>query len=92
MVVTLDPWRDTPERLASLASHWRLAQNDRVLSGAVQDVESALDKLGIARTRDEMTGDVTHATTVMVLDLRGRITLRADGGGDTSELFSRIPR
>ncbi len=80
VVVTLDPWRDTPERLASIARHWALGPNDRVLSGSVEDVESVLDRLGIARQRNETTGEVDHATTVFVLGPDGRLQWRGDGG------------
>ena len=80
VVVTLDPWRDTPERLPAIARHWELAPHDRVLSGSVQDVEAALDAFGIARRRNETTGDVDHATTVFVIDHNARVRWRGDGG------------
>ena len=80
LIVTLDPWRDTPNRLATLARHWSLGPNDRALSGPVEDVEAVLDALGVARRRNETTGDVDHATTVLVLRPDGRIAWRADGG------------
>lgn len=80
LIVTLDPWRDTPDRLRTIARHWSLGPNDRVLSGSVEDVEAVLDGLGIARRRNEVTGDVDHATTVFVLESSGRIAWRGDGG------------
>ncbi len=79
VVITLDPWRDTPDRLATIAAHWELSPGDYVLSGSVTEVQRALDALGIARTRDERTGDLVHGTTVLILDPRGRIAWRADG-------------
>ena len=79
VVVTLDPWRDTPDRLQYLATHWALAPGDRVLSGSVTEVEAALAALGIGRARNETTGDVEHGATVMFLDNRGRIAWRLDG-------------
>ena len=93
VIVTLDPWRDTPERLATLAQHWSLGANDRVLSGSVEEVEAVLDGLGIARRRNETTGDVDHATTVFVLGSDGRIRWRGDGGigGVEGLLASRTP-
>ena len=80
IVLTLDPWRDTPERLASIAKSWSLSEHDRVLSGEVAEVEAVLDSLGIARRRNETTGDVDHATTVFVLGSDGHIGWRGDGG------------
>jgi protein SCO1/2 len=80
-VVTLDPWRDVPERLESIATAWDLKSEDRVLSGAAADVELVLDRLGIGRRRDLATGDLDHSATVMLLDRDGRIVWRLDGGG-----------
>ena len=90
VIITLDPWRDTPDRLAMMAGHWGLAPNDRVLSGSVADVERTLDVLGIGRRRDERTGDIEHGTTAMIVDRAGRIAWRIDGGrGGVSELLRR---
>lgn len=91
VVVTLDPWRDTPERLHTIAAHWQLAEHDLVLSGSVDAVEATLDSLGIARRRNDTTGDVDHVTTVFVLDRTGRIGWRGDGGvGGVGELLERL--
>ena len=79
VVITIDPWRDTPDRLPNLATHWGLGQDDRILSGTVDDVQGALDALGIARARNETTGVVEHPATVMLLDERGTIVWRLDG-------------
>lgn len=78
-ILTLDPWRDTPERLPAMAQHWNIESGDYLLSGAVSDVERALDELGIGRRRSETNGDIDHGTTVLLLDERGRITWRLDG-------------
>ena len=79
VVVTLDPWRDTPERLPSLAAHWNLQPDDHVLSGSVAEVEAALASLGVGHARDEMTGSVEHGATIVLVDQRGRIAWRLDG-------------
>lgn len=80
VVITLDPWRDAPDRLATIAGHWGLAPKDRVLSGSVAEVERALDSLGIGRRRNERTGDIEHTATVLILNERGRIAWRVEGG------------
>lgn len=90
VVLTLDPWRDTPDRLPSLATHWEMAADDRVLSGSIADVEAALDTLGIGRRRNEMNGTLEHAATVMLLNARGEIAWRIDGwAGDVRNLLVR---
>jgi cytochrome oxidase Cu insertion factor (SCO1/SenC/PrrC family) len=89
VVITLDPWRDTPDRLQNIAAHWSFTGNDRVLSGEVAQVEQVLDALGIGRRRDEMTGDVMHGETVLGINAQGRISWRADGGWSGVEDFLR---
>jgi protein SCO1/2 len=79
VIITLDPWRDTPDRLATIARQWSLGPSDRVLSGSVADVERMLDELQVGRGRNETTGDVDHTAPVMLMDERGRITWRATG-------------
>lgn len=73
LVVTLDPWRDTPRALPALAEHWGLGENAHVLSGPVDDVLSTLDAYNVPRQRDEKTGDVTHPALVYLLDREGNI-------------------
>jgi cytochrome oxidase Cu insertion factor (SCO1/SenC/PrrC family) len=92
LIISLDPWRDTPERLPSLAAGWKLGPDDRVLSGRVEEVEQALNAIGIVRRRDETTGDIDHTGTVMMLDHRGYIRWRLDGGwGRVRELLGAMP-
>jgi cytochrome oxidase Cu insertion factor (SCO1/SenC/PrrC family) len=91
VVLTLDPWRDTPDRLPSLAAHWALSAGDRVLSGSVPNVEQVLDSLGIGRRRNETTGDIVHGSTVMLVSSRGRLEWRIDGGWNrVGELLRRV--
>ena len=92
LIISLDPWRDTPARLPSVASAWELGPGDRVLSGNVEEVERTLDALGIWRRRDLSNGDVSHPGTVMVLDQRGHIVWRLDGGwGRLTQLLAIMP-
>jgi protein SCO1 len=92
LILTLDPWRDTPARLPSLASRWELGPEDRVLSGSVEEVERALDALGVGRRRDTATGDIVHAGTVMALNERGHVVWRLDGGWERmQDLLAAMP-
>lgn len=79
VVITLDPWRDTPERLPTIVRHWQLGPHDRVLSGPVSEVERVLNEFGIARRRNLETGDIEHTSSVMLLDETGSISWRVDG-------------
>lgn len=75
VVVTLDPWRDTPSSLPSLVESWRLGELPaaHVLSGEVPAVLSVLDAWNIAYSRDPQTGDVTHPGLVYVLAPNGTL-------------------
>lgn len=73
VVITLDPWRDTPARLAQMHRDWQMPAGVRVLSGEVGDVTSALDGFQVPWTRDEATGDVTHPALVYAIGRDGRI-------------------
>ncbi len=79
LVVTLDPWRDRPERLPSLAAGWDLPVDARLLGGGVEEVEAALDAWDVPRARDPDTGDIIHPTWAYVVDRAGRLAYRVQG-------------
>jgi cytochrome oxidase Cu insertion factor (SCO1/SenC/PrrC family) len=84
-VVTLDPWRDTPERLATLARAWGLGEGDRALSGEPHDVNAVLDAWKVVRRRDPNTGNVDHGSLVVVIDPSGRMVWRLEGAPERLE-------
>jgi cytochrome oxidase Cu insertion factor (SCO1/SenC/PrrC family) len=73
VVLTLDPWRDTPSRLPQMHDEWDMPRRVRVLSGEVDDVTAALDGFHVPWQRDEATGDVVHPALVYAVDPQGRI-------------------
>lgn len=73
VVLTLDPWRDTPSRLAQMHADWQMPGAVRVLSGNVDDVTRTLDGFNVPWKRDEATGDVVHPALVYAIDAEGRI-------------------
>jgi cytochrome oxidase Cu insertion factor (SCO1/SenC/PrrC family) len=90
VVVTLDPWRDTPSRLPSLAEDYERGDDAFVLSGAVGDVAALLERWNVPHDRDEQTGAISHPPLVYVLDAEGRIAFAATGG--TEALLSLLAR
>ena len=83
VIVTLDPWRDTPDRLPSLATRWGLdGEHDHVLGGSVPDVEAVLDAWNVARSRDRATGQVAHPPLTYLVDAKGRIAFATLSGHD----------
>ena len=79
LVVTLDPWRDTPSRLPSIATQWGMTGDAHVLSGDPDVVERTLNAWRIPRVRNERTGDISHPTMVYVIGPNGRITYVVNG-------------
>jgi protein SCO1/2 len=82
VVLTLDPWRDTPGRLEYLASKLGLEADERLIGGEVEAVEEALDRWNVPRQRDTRTGDIVHPPLVYVIDAAGRVAFAAAGGED----------
>jgi protein SCO1/2 len=73
LIVTLDPWRDTPTRLASIAKQWGLDEDAHVLSGPPEEVERTLNGWRVPRARNQNTGDISHPSIVYVIGADGRI-------------------
>lgn len=91
VVLTVDPWRDPPSRLAHVAEKWSLGEDAHVLSGPVDAVLSELDAWAVSIQRDQRTGDVVHPALVYVLDPEGRIAFVTTGGGQyVAELLARL--
>lgn len=79
LIVTLDPWRDTPSRLPSIAKQWNLQDGTHVLSGQPDVVERTLNGWRVPRARNEKTGDISHPSLVYVIDAYGRIAYVVNG-------------
>lgn len=91
VVVTVDPWRDTPSRLEHVAHQWELDEDAHVLSGEVDEVLAELEAWEVNISRDELTGEITHPALVYVLDEDGRVAFTATGGGEyTAGLVGRL--
>ena len=79
VVITLDPWRDTPATLPRLTGRWGLEEADFLLGGSVEAVESALDAWNVARERDARTGDVSHPALAFLVAGDGRVVYATTG-------------
>lgn len=79
LIVTLDPWRDTPSRLPSIAKQWGVSGDAHVLSGTPESVERVLSAWRIPRARNERTGDLTHPSLVYIVGQDGRIAYAITG-------------
>ncbi|MCC7196090.1 MAG: SCO family protein [Gemmatimonadaceae bacterium] len=82
VVVTIDPFRDTPSRLPTIAKAWEFGKHAHVLSGPVDEVDLVLNAWRVPRVRNEATGDYTHPVMVYVIGRSGRIQFVTPGGAD----------
>jgi protein SCO1/2 len=74
LLVTLDPWRDTPSVLPGIASQWRVPAGFHVLSSRrVQEVLRVSEQYGVTSVRDDRTGDIRHPALVFLIDADGRL-------------------
>ena len=79
LIVTLDPWRDTPSRLGAIAERWGAGGDVHVLSGVPDSVERVLNAWRVPRARNERTGDVSHPSIVYVVGADGKIAYVLNG-------------
>lgn len=74
LLVTLDPWRDTPSSLAGIARQWELPAAFHVLSSrTASDVLRVAEAYGVSFQRNDKTGDIVHPGLVFVIDADGRL-------------------
>ena len=89
LVVTLDPWRDTPERLPTVAQAWGLAgAGMHLLGGEIEQVEATLTHWRIPRVRNGRTGEVSHPAVVYVIGPTGRINFAL--GADRDAIIAAL--
>lgn len=73
LIVTLDPWRDRPSKLDTMAQMWELGPRSRLYSGEVDQVLHVLNQYRVPITRNEQNGEVTHPPLLYIIDAEGRI-------------------
>jgi protein SCO1/2 len=90
VLVSLDPERDTPGRLAEWAAgtrldpvRWTLLAGD---DDAIRELATTLD----VRYQAQPDGELAHTNGLTVLDQSGRITHRQAGLGDTQATIAAV--
>jgi protein SCO1 len=73
VLVTLDPWRDTPGSLPSLAKKWELGEGDHVLSGEIPDVEGVARAYKVSTSRNLQNGDIVHSGVTFLFNEKGEL-------------------
>ena len=74
---SLSPEADTRELRAATARIYGMASPQfHFVNGLPGEVNTVLDQLNVARTRDEATGQIMHSNLFFLLDREGRIAYR----------------
>ncbi len=74
---SLNPEADTRELRAATARIYGLDQAQfHFVNGMPAEMNALLDKLAVARTRDEKTGQIMHSNLFYLIDREGRIAYR----------------
>lgn len=77
MAITLDPMKDTPTQLKSMAdAHKVKAPLFNLLTGDNREVNRVLDLFNFARKRDPKTGIIDHVNLFILIDGKGKIAYR----------------
>ena len=90
VLVSIDPERDTPERLAEFASKAGLAaERWTLLTGNASDVRALAALLGVQYRRN---GDeYTHSNVITLLDAHGEVAYRQEGlGADNAPTLAAL--
>lgn len=79
VVVSFDPARDTPERMADYGADYDVdAERWHFLHGAPADIRTLAAMLGV-RYRDNGDGTFDHSNLLTLLDPEGRVAERSEG-------------
>ncbi|MCH2535546.1 MAG: SCO family protein, partial [Bdellovibrionales bacterium] len=73
LIITLDPWRDTPKSLPFLAKKWNLPDSAHVLSGEIKTVNKVIESFGVPTKRNEKDGDIQHPEVSFIIDQNNKI-------------------
>lgn len=73
---SLNPEADTREMRATIARIYGMKAPFHFVNGVPSDVNALLDKLNVARERDERSGQIMHSNLFFLLDREGRIAFR----------------
>ncbi|MBD5779753.1 SCO family protein [Pelagicoccus sp. NFK12] len=93
LIVSIDPARDTPERLAAYASEQELDTSRwTLLNGAPGDVLELANLLGV-RYAKTPTGDYTHSNIITLLNAKGEIVHQQNGlGADNKPTLEKLAK
>lgn len=90
-LVSIDPERDTPGRLAEFAQGTNLGERYSLLAGEEESLLELAAVLGIRYRRVSET-EFLHSNVIVLLDAAGAIAHRQEGFGDVDGMIAAIAR
>lgn len=73
IIISIDPWRDTPATLPAMAQSWSLNHNAFLLTETPDVITKTLERYQIKTARDQKNGQINHAGQTMLVDRNGDI-------------------
>ena len=89
---SLNPETDTRELRAMTARMYGMKSQFHFVNGVPSEMNALLDKLSVARTRDEKSGQIMHSNLFFLLDREGRIAYRLSLSQNESSWLSSALR
>ncbi len=80
VLVSLDPERDTPERMRSFRHMHAIGEGWTMLRGSEDDVQTLAAILGV-RYRPDSDGAIAHSNIISLLDAHGDVVVQQEGLG-----------
>lgn len=80
VLVSLDPERDTPERMRAFRHMHAMGDGWTMLRGSEDDVQTLAAILGV-RYRPDTDGSIAHSNIITLLDAAGNIAAQQEGLG-----------
>lgn len=91
ILVSIDPERDTPGRLAEFAAGSRLGENWTLLRGSDDDLLELAAVLGV-RYRRISEEEFMHSNLITVLDADGNVAYRQEALGEVAGTLAAVER
>src|SRR5690606_28291582 len=80
VLVSLDPERDTPERMRAFRHMHAIGDGWTMLRGSEDDVQTLAALLGV-RYRPDSDGTIAHSNIITLLDAHGDVVVQQEGLG-----------
>lgn len=92
VLLSMDPTRDTPRALRSLARERQIQSPLWILGRTSESDARAFASAAHIQYRPLSDGSIDHSTALVLLDARGQVIARTSDAGDSSEFVEAVRR